>query len=324
MERGIVNLASAHHPNGALGLIPRGQVDRIDALRLLAYLAEHKSFSAAAKLSRVKQSTASKWIANLEAELGTPLVLRTTRQVRMTDVGRRVLEHARGLLEAFDRMAGEIQAERSEPAGRVRLSAPTVFGSLFVVPAVATLLARHREVHVELVLGDRYVNLVEEGFDLAIRVGVPTDTSARGAKLADSRRILVATRRYLDEHGVPTTPKDLERHECLVHGEASASMIWRFAGKTGREAPISVRGRFSANNSEVVLRLAKSGLGIALLADWLAQPEVDRGTLVPLLENFTTPPAPIYALTPSGRLSSPAVRALIAEIEIRTKAPRSA
>jgi DNA-binding transcriptional LysR family regulator len=285
-------------------------VDRLDALRLFSRLAERGSFSAAARDLKIKQSTASKWVAELEAELGASLVERTTRSVRITEDGQRLLARARDVLAAFDELSADFEERSPEPRGRVRVSVPVVFGRLFVVPAVADFLKRHAEVSVELVMNDRYVNLVDEGFDLAIRVGVPTDTSARGRKLAESRRVLVAAPAYLKSHHRPKAPDDLRRHECLVHGDANASIVWRFGTDPAKSVPVPVRGRFAANNSEAVVLMARQGLGVALLADWLVREDLKRGRLVPLLERFAAPPAPVFALSPPGRFSSATVRAL--------------
>ncbi len=284
-------------------------MDRIDALRLFTRLAERKSFSAAARDLNIKQPTASKWVTELEAELGAGLVRRTTRSVHVTAAGHRLLARANDVLAAFDAMKAEFEAQSPEPSGRLRLSVPVVFGRRLVAPALAEFLERHRLVQAELVFDDRYVNLVDEGVDLAIRVGVPADTSARGTKLADGRRVLVASPAYLAARGEPVAPKDLEGHECLVHGDANTAAAWRFGG-AGSGAPVPVRGRFAANNSEAVLLMARRGLGIALLADWLVAADRRRGRLVSLLENFPAPPAPIFALSPPGKYASTTVRAL--------------
>jgi len=212
---------------------------------------------------------------------------------------------------AFDELRAEFDQQAPEPRGRLRVSVPVVFGRLFVVPALGDFLKRHPQVSAELVLNDRYVNLVDDGFDLAIRVGIPADTSARGRKLADGRRILVAAPSYLKARGRPGVPKDLRGHDCLLHGDANAGAVWRFARGSGAHASVSVRGRFAANNSEAVLCMARGGLGLALLASWLVRDDLKRGRLVPLLEDFTTPPAPVVALSPPGRFASTTVRALI-------------
>src|SRR5262249_55629467 len=225
-------------------------MDRIDALRLFARLAERRSFSAAARDLRIKQSTASKWVAELEAHLGTSLVERTTRALHLTEAGQRLLARSADVLAALDDLAGEFRAEALEPAGRLRVSLPEVFGRLYVIPALVPFLKAHPRVEAELIFADRYVNLVEEGFDLAVRVGVPVDTSARGRKLADSGRTLVASRGYLAARGRPALPGDLRAHDCLVHGEPGAPTVWRFARNGGASVPVSVRGRVGATNSE--------------------------------------------------------------------------
>jgi DNA-binding transcriptional LysR family regulator len=285
-------------------------VDRIEALRLFARLADRGSFSAAAKDLKIKQSTASKWVAQLESELGATLVERTTRAVHVTEAGQRLLARARDVLSAYEEMSAEFEERSREPRGQLRISVPVVFGRLHVVPAIGTFLSRFPRVTVELVMNDQYVNLVEEGFDLAVRVGVPADTSSRGRKLANSRRVLVAAPSYVKVHGTPSDPSQLRKHECLVHGEMNAAIVWRFRAKGSAEVPVSVRGRFAANNSEAVLAMAHEGLGIALLADWLVGDDLRRGRLVALLEEFATPSAPVYALTPPGRIVSAAVRAM--------------
>ncbi|HET7539401.1 MAG TPA: LysR family transcriptional regulator [Polyangiaceae bacterium] len=286
-------------------------MDRLAALQLFTRLVERGSFSAAARELGIKQSTASKWIAELESQFGVSLVQRTTRSVHVTEAGQQLLDGARQIVAAYDELQSQLEERAPEPKGRIRISVPVVFGRLFVVPAAATFVRRHAQVEVALVFNDRYVNLVEEGFDLAIRVGIPTDTSARGRKLADSRRVLVAAPKYLKKHGTPERPKDLQQHECLFHVDASSQMIWRFAKGAQAEIPVAVRGRLAANNSEAVLALARDGLGIALLADWLVGDDLRSGKLVPLLESFSTPPAPIYALSPAGRFTATAVRAMI-------------
>jgi molybdate transport repressor ModE-like protein len=295
-------------------------MDRIEALRLLCRIAERGSFSAAARDVKIKQSTASKWVAELEREFGTTLVERTTRQLRISRDGERVLEHARELLRVFDGMTAELGQKSAEPHGRLRVSIPVVFGRLFVLPAVADYLKRHPEVSVDVVMSDRYVNLVEEGFDLAIRVGARLDTSAKGRKLADGRRVLVAAPAYLRARGVPREPAGLREHDCLVHAELDTRVVWRFGVAGGRTTPVSVRGRCSINNSEAVLQLACAGLGVALLAEWLVADELRRGRLVALLETFPTPPAPVFALTPPGPVASPLARSLSDHLALALRA----
>jgi DNA-binding transcriptional LysR family regulator len=286
-------------------------MDRIEALRLFTRLAERRSFSRAAGDLKIKQSTASKWIAQLEAELGARLVERTTRSLHLTEEGQRFLARGAEIVAAYDSAARELKERSPEPSGRLRLSAPAVFGRMFVVPPLIDFLRAYPKVEVEVVFSDRYVSLVEEGFDAAVRVGVPSDTSARGRKLADGKRLVVAAPAYLARRGRPKKPADLRGHDCLVHGDVASSTVWRFARGRGASVPVAVRGRVAANNSEAVLEMARSGLGIALLAEWLVEADVKKGALVTLLSDVEAPPAPISVLTPAGRYPAAAVRCLV-------------
>lgn len=280
-------------------------------MRLFLRLVERGSFSAAAKDLRIKQSTASKWIAELEAQLGVSLIERTTRRLHVTEAGRRFAARAAEVLSSFDSITGELREASPEPTGRIRLSLPVVFGRRFVVPIVVEFLNKFPKVEAELALNDRYVNLVEEGFDVAVRIGTPVDTSARARKLADTRRRVVASPGYVTTHGQPETPRDLSAHQCILFRNATADATWRFSHRRHAEAAVSVKGRTAADNSDAILQLARSGLGIALLADWLVEEDLRVGTLVSLLDEYDPPPAPIFALTPPGRYTTAPVRMLI-------------
>jgi DNA-binding transcriptional LysR family regulator len=273
-------------------------------------LVEAGSFSAAATELRVKQSTVSKWVAALEEEFGAQLVERTTRSQRVTEPGQRFYERARELLAAYEEAASELQERAPEPRGLLRVSVPTVFGRLFIVPHVARFMRRYLEVEVELVFSDRYVNLVEEGIDVAIRVGLPADSTFRARKLGETRRHLVASPGYLKQHPAPRAPKDLKEHSCLLHTGLRIGDIWSFQ-RAGKAFQAPVRGRFAANNSEAVMVMARAGIGIALLAQWLVEEDLRSGRLVSLLPDYAPPPAPVQAILPPGKYVHPRVRAFI-------------
>lgn len=284
-------------------------MDRIDVLRAYTRVVERGSFTAVADELRVKQSTISKWMAALEDELGVTLLERTTRSQRTTDSGQRFYTQAVAIVASYDEAVGEARREAPELRGRIRMSVPVVFGTMFVVPQITKFLRRHKDVDVEMVFEDRYVSLVEEGFDVAIRVGVQVDSSLRSHALGDSSRRLVASPGYVRSHGAPRVPKDLERHQCLVHTELGSRTRWSFT-RGVQLHHVSVGGRVRANHSEATAQMAKSGLGICLLAAWLVDGDVRAGRLVPLLESYRAPRAPIVALTPA-RYTPPVVRALI-------------
>ncbi len=285
-------------------------MDRLAAMHGFVRLVEVGTFSAVAAELRIKQSTVSKWIAALERELGAQLIERTTRSQRVTEPGRLFYQRAKEILAAYEDTAAELHSRDAELRGRIRINAPVVFGRLFVVPQVARFLRRHRQLEIEIVFDDRYVNLVEEGFDLAFRTGIPTDSSLRVRKLADPPRRLVASPGYLQSSPPPRAPGDLAEHACLLHTGLQTRQTWVLR-RGGKEHAVPVRGRFAANNSDALLVMARSGLGIALLASWLVDGDVRAGRLVTLLPGYELPAAPVQALLPPGRHTHPRVRAFL-------------
>jgi DNA-binding transcriptional LysR family regulator len=290
-------------------------MDQFTALRAFARLVELESFSAVAEDLRVRQSTVSKAIAALEEALGVRLVDRTTRSLRVTEAGQRLYQRATALVSDYEAAIGEARADATALQGRIRMSVPVVFGQRFIVPAVTAFLIEHENIELELIFGDRYVSLVEEAYDVAIRVGVPVDSTLRSHGLGEGRRRLVASTRYLERYGTPLTPGDLEQHQCLVHTERSTRAVWSF--KKGKKTQqVRVGGRVTANHSESTLYMAKAGLGVALLASWLVDTDLKEGALVALLPGYEPPAAPVQALTPPGKLLAPRVRALIEHLRV--------
>ncbi|MGE0789565.1 MAG: LysR substrate-binding domain-containing protein [Sandaracinaceae bacterium] len=285
-------------------------MDQLRALRAFVRLVELETFSAAADALRVKQSTVSKWIAGLEEELGVRLIDRTTRSMRVTEAGQRFYRRASAMIHDYEGAVAEAREDAAALRGRIRLSVPVVFGQRFIAPLVTEFVTRHEGIELELLFSDRYVSLVEEGYDVAIRVGIPVDSTLRSHALGEGRRRLVASPTYLARHGTPSTPRDLERHQCLVHTERSTRAAWTFTrGK--KTCHVQVGGRVAANHSVFTLHLAEAGLGIALLASWLTDGPIRSGALVPLLPDYQTPLASVRALTAPGRHTAPRVRALI-------------
>lgn len=285
-------------------------MDQLTVLRAYVRLVELETFTAVADDLHVKQSTVSKWIASLEADLGVRLVDRTTRSLHVTDSGQRFYDRARAVLADYESAVAEVREGAAALRGRIRMSVPVVFGRRFTVPLVTDFLREHEDLELELLFGDRYVSLVEEAYDLAIRVGIPVDSSLQSHRLGDGGRRLVAAPGYLERHGTPAVPADLERHQCLAHTELSTRAAWSFR-KGRRSFKVRVGGRVAANHSESTLYMARAGLGVALLASWLVADDLQSGALVPLLPAYEPPRAPVRALTPPGRFVAPRVRALI-------------
>lgn len=285
-------------------------MDRLEALHAFVRLVEIGSFSKVGTELRVKQSTVSKWLATLEEQLGAQLIERTSREQRVTEPGMRFYQRAKEILAAYEEAEAELSNSSPRVSGRLRVSLPVVFGRLHVVPLLSRFARRHSELELDLVFDDRYVRLLEEGFDVAIRVGVPVDSTLRSKTLAVTARHLVASKGYLTRAAPLCSPHDLVAHACLLHTGLEERSVWRFE-KNGKTVRARVGGRFGANNSEAVLAMARAGHGIALLASWLVDRDLARGKLVRLLPDFVPPAAPIQALTPPSRYMHPRVRAFL-------------
>lgn len=285
-------------------------MDRLSALEAFVRLADLGTFSAVADELRIRQSTVSKWIASLEDDLGIQLVERTTRSLRITDEGETFLHDAREVLAAYEHATGRIGLVAPKLKGRLRISVPVVFGRLFVVPELGSFMSHHPDIHVELVFSDRYVNLLEENVDLAIRVGIPKDSTYRSHVLGEHARSLVAAPRYLETHNPIGRPEDLANHQCLTHTGLAQGDIWTFERGRARR-PVAVHGRFAANNSDAIAAMVEAGHGVALLADWLVGEAVEDGRLVRVLEDWSAPRAPIRGLTGPTRFPQPRVAAFI-------------
>lgn len=288
-------------------------MDRLRVLHAFVRVVEVGSFTAVADELKVKQSTVSKWLRHLEAELDTSLIDRTTRAQRITEAGRRLYERATEVLAAYETALSDLRAGDAALHGRIRASVPAVFGRRYLLPPLIELLVAHPELELDLAFSDRYVRLVEAGFDVAVRVGVPVDSTMVSHPLGRTPRRVVASPRYLSAHGYPRTPGDLGAHSCLLHSDIRTGSVWQFRAEDGVHRA-TVRGRIAANQSEALRAMATQGLGIALLASWLVDEDIQEGRLVSLLPRYEAPEARIVALTPPGRRTPPRVRALIEHV----------
>jgi DNA-binding transcriptional LysR family regulator len=259
-------------------------------LHLLAVLAQTRSYTQAARRLGVSKASASMRIAELERAAGVPLVRRTTRSVGLTEAGQQLVEETRGAFERIEQSFAGIRDLAGNPRGVVRVTAPVALGRQHVVPTLAPFLRRYPEIRIELDLTDRFVNLAQEGFDLAVRHShEPPDTHVAWT-LCETHSLLVASADYLRRHGAPEHPSDLARHQCLLYLRGSASQSWSFerdARKTGGEPVIvPVHGPLRANNSEALREAVLGGLGIGLLPDFSAGPHLGPRKLVRVLPQW--------------------------------------
>lgn len=277
---------------------------------------ETESLTGAARRLGLSPSVMSRLIAALESRLGTRLFNRTTRSLSLTDAGARYLDRARRILADVDEAERMAQSERTEPSGRLSVTAPLIFGRLHVAPLLARFIERHPKVSVELNLADRFVNLVEEGHDLAIRIGHLPDSQLIARRFGETRRALVASPAYLARAGIPRHPDELPRHDTIAFLPGTPPFDWHF-----READADLRvrpvPRFVTNGGDTAIAMALDGVGIARVLFYQVKDAIAEGHLVEVLAPFAPDLMPIHAVYPSARLLSGKVRAfveLIAEL----------
>lgn len=285
-------------------------MDRLQAMETFTRVVELGNFSAAARQAGVARSVITRQVAALEQHLGVKLLNRSTRRLSLTSAGTRYLEKCRVILNLAEAAETDLAEERAELRGRIRIGLPLSFGLRRVAPLLLKFADRHPDVSLEADYTDRRLNLIEEGFDLSIRVTsrlAPGDVSRR---LGRCRIVAVASRDYLARHGTPTHPAELQDHECLAYlGDANPG-LWSF-DTGGRVESFPIRSRFSASNGEALLEAAAQGFGITLQPDFIGHDWLADGRVIPVLESFPAPGLGVYALLPSGTHMPFRVRALV-------------
>ena len=285
-------------------------LDTLAGMAVFAHVVDDGGFSAAARRLGLSKSAVSKQVAALEDRLGARLLNRTTRRMSLTEAGAALIDRCRRVLAEVEAAATAVGQLQAAPAGVLRVNAPVTFGSMHLAPAIPEFLARHPGVSVDLTLNDRMVDLVEEGFDVAIRIARLADSSLVARKLAPMRAVMVASPAYLARYGTPVRLADLAGHECMNYAYAAAGDEWRAAGPEGEDA-MRVTGRLRANNGEVLLAAALAGGGIAMLPTFIAGAALASGRLVQVLPAWDNRTAAIHAVWPSGRHPSPKLRAFV-------------
>ncbi|OJT23545.1 LysR family transcriptional regulator [Archangium sp. Cb G35] len=280
----------------------------LNELLVFAKVVQAGSFTVAARGLRMPKSTVSRKVSELEERVGAQLLQRTTRKLRLTDVGQAYYEHCARIVAEAEQAELAVTRMQSAPHGLLRVTAPLTFS--FLGPIVAEFLKRYPEVQVELVCTDRSVDLVQEGFDLAVRAGRLADSSLIARKLGNVERVVVAAPGYLQERGVPKSPKDLERHDCLVFGAGMEGNTWTLhAGN--KSVQVSVRARLVVNEPDMLRAVAVAGAGIALLPTQPSDADLTQGRLRRLLPDWSSSGAPVHAVYPSTRHHSPKVMAFV-------------
>jgi DNA-binding transcriptional LysR family regulator len=284
----------------------------LNEIVVFARVAQLGSFTAAAHALDMRKSTVSRKVSKLEETLGARLLHRTTRTLSLTDVGRLYFEHCLrivGEMEMAERVVGRLQAV---PRGTLRVTAPINFDPLG--PIVAEFLRRFPEVRLALFCTDRVVNLVDEGFDLALRVGPLADSTLVARRLGSSRRLVVASPSYLRKRGRPNAPQDLAEHDCLLFGAGRPRATWQLQAGT-RTVEVGVSGRLAVNDFSVLLDAVVAGLGVALLPEHRCGTALRRKRLERVLHDWCSGESPVYAVYPSVQYLSPMVKVFVEHLQ---------
>lgn len=281
-------------------------MNRWEGLDEFVAVAECGQFTAAAERLGLSSSQVSRQIARLEERLHTRLFYRTTRKVALTEAGQTFLQHCQRLQDAREEALNAVGDLGSEPKGLLRMTCAVAYGERFIVPLVTNFMARHPRLSVEIELSNRTLDLVQDGFDIAIRLGRLQDSRMLATRLAPRRMYLCASPDYLQRYGRPHSLSELARHNCLI----GSSDVWTFQLE-GREASQRVNGNWRCNSGQAVLDAALAGLGLCQLPDYYVLEHLRSGALVSLLDNHQPPNTAVWALYPQQRHLSPKVRQLI-------------
>lgn len=285
-------------------------MDRLACDRMFVAVMDTGSFAGAAQRLGTSSGQASKLVSRLEALLGVRLLNRTTRSISPTEAGQAYLERIRAILDDLDTLDQSVSNAAGSPRGTLRLTAPLTFGTLQLGRALNDFARRYDQIALDVQFTDRVVNLIDEGFDAAIRVGRPLDSSLIARRLCDMRVMVVASQAYLAAHGQPERPEELSGHPCIIDSNYRDPLQWRFGGPAG-PVVVPVSGRLRYSNAEACLGAAEMGLGFARVPEFVAAASLAAGRLRCVLEPHEEPPYGVFALYPPGRHLAAKVRVLV-------------
>lgn len=285
-------------------------MDRLDDMLAFIKVVDARSFTAAAERLNLSKSVVSRRIAELENRLGARLLNRTTRKLSLTEVGQAFYDRCTRILSDLDEAERAVADLHAAPRGRLRVNAPLSFGLLHLSAAVAEFMQAFTSIEVDIDLNDRYVDLIDEGYDVAVRIGRLRDSSLIARRLAPNRRVLCASPAYLERHGIPTAPEDLTRHNCLLYTNVPTAEQWQFR-VGGETRSVRVSGTLRANNGDILLAAAVAGHGIVIAPTFMCGEALASGALCSLpLEGYASESS-VYAVYPQNRHLSPKVRAFV-------------
>lgn len=289
----------------------------LEAWAIFASVVEHRSFSGAAEAIGVSKATVSKAVTRLEAHLGQSLFHRTSRRLTLTENGKGLAEHAARILAEANAAEEAALDAANAPTGLVRVAAPMSLGLLAIAPVIADFLVLNPGIEIDLHLSDARVDIVAEGFDIALRIATLPDSSLRSRKLADMRMHVVAAPAYLALHGRPTHPGQLGEHRCFAY--TNVTTPWRFVGADGTEVSVRLNGPLATNSGEAMLPALRRGLGIAMLPEFIVAEDLKAGRIETILGDWAPHTGALHLMTPPGTLRPARVEGLIAFLTDRLK-----
>ncbi len=285
-------------------------MDRLDAIEAFVAVARLKSFAGAARILGVSPPAVTRAVAAIEARLGTRLLHRTTRQVRLTDTGERYLADCQRILGEIDEADAAVAGAQAEPRGPLVVTASVMFGRRFVAPVMLDFLDHYPQVEGRLVLLDRVTDLIEEGLDIAVRIAPLADSTLSAVRIGEVRRVVCAAPRYLKARGTPRSPNDLEKLDGIAFAPTALGNPWTFRVGS-RRVVATPRTRLQANDTEVAIAAALAGRGLTRVLSYQVAGEIRSGRLKTVLEKFEPPPIPIHLVHVEGRRANARVRAFI-------------
>ncbi|MCX7513070.1 LysR family transcriptional regulator [Frateuria hangzhouensis] len=289
-------------------------MDRLAAMEAFVRVVDAGSFSGAARLLRVGQPAVSKTVAQLEERLGVRLLLRSTHGLTPTEAGRSFYERARRAIEEADEAEHAARGAGATLTGRLRICAAVTFSRLHVLPRLPLFLEQHPQLDVDFVLDDRNIDLIEEGIDIALRMGKLADSNLIARKIGQSPRRVFASPAYLERMGVPHVPADLAGHQAVIYEQRGGGTEWSFR-RDGTTASVAMQGRVRVTAAEGVREAVFAGLGLAVASEWMFAPELASGAVQSVLDDWNLPPVDLWAVFPTGRQASAKARAFAGFIE---------
>ncbi len=286
-------------------------MDRFAEIQMFVHVVEAGSISGAAERLKVAKSAVSRRLAELESRLGAQLLHRTTRRLNLTDSGRAFLEQAQRILADLDEAETAVSQAHGALKGRLRVALPLSFGLLHLTPLIEAFMTLHPEVVFDLDFNDRQIDLMQEGFDLAIRIANLPDSSFIARRLLPIRHLLCASPAYLAKHGTPTSAQHLQQHVCLAYSIQATPGLWQYRAPDGVNGSVLVPAKLKTNNGDFLLQAALAGHGLILHPTFYLRDALERGALVPLLTDHAWPELNAYAVYPPTRHLSSRVRALV-------------